>query len=110
MAIGPLAVQPYAVTQPHMPSGYILARLLGVATAESFTVPTNGRYVRLAGTTDFHYSTTTTATVPGDTTDGTACELVKANGPPEWRYIGGVTTISVISAAACTLTASFFGD
>lgn len=115
-SVDTLAVQPFEVGEcPHTPSNYVLARLLAANTAESITVPavtgaTTARYVRLAGTVDFYYSTTTTATVPGDTTDGTACELIKANGPAEWRYISGVTTISVISAATCIVTASFFRD
>ena len=111
MALSPLAVQAYEPgLKPHTPSQYVLARALAANTEESITVPTNGRYVRLACTVNSYYSTTTTATVPGDTTDGTACELISAGGPVEWRYIGGVTTISVISAATCILTASFFLD
>lgn len=104
-----LSILPIGGAQnPFAPSAYVLARALGVATAEDITVPTGGAYVRLAGTGDFYYSTTTTATVPGDTTDGTACELVKVIGPAEWRYVAGVTAISVISPGACVLTASFW--
>lgn len=110
-----LTIQPFPASLcPHTPSNYVLARALGAGVAEAITVPaasatTSGRYVRLCGTVDFYYSTTTTATVPGDTTDGTACELVPA-GKVEWLYISGVTTISVISAATCIVTASFFRD
>ena len=113
--VDPLTVQPLATFHnPHTPSNYILARALAANTAEDITVPaatapTTARYVRLCGTVDFYYSTTTTATVPGDTTDGTACELIPA-GKVEWLYISGVTTISVISAATCIVTASFFRD
>lgn len=110
-SVDPLTVQGKSVfVSPHTPSNYVLARALSANAAESIAVPTGGRYVRLATTVNAYYSHVTTATVPGDTTDGTACELISASGPPEWRYIGGVTTISVISAATCILTASFFTD
>ena len=82
---------------------YVLARSLAANTAESMTVPTDAKYVLFASTGNFHVSYTTTATVPGDTTDGTACEL-----NPELRNIAGVTTISVISSAACIVTAAFY--
>lgn len=85
------------------PPTYVLARVLGVATAESMTVPTGARYVLFSSSGDFHVSYTTTATVPADTTDGTACEL-----NPELRDITGVTTISVISPAAQLVTAAFY--
>lgn len=90
--------------------GYVAARLLGASTAESITIPSGGVYVRLAGTSDFFYSFSTTATVPGDTDDGTACELIKGNGGAEWRLVpNGATALSVISSGTPIVTASFYG-
>ena len=95
----------YALT----PSKYTLSRTLAANTAESFTVPSgaNGQlanFVNFAGGCDFFVNWTTTATVPGDVTDGTASEQ-----NPTVRYIpDGTTTISVISESACKITASFY--
>jgi hypothetical protein len=89
--------------------GYVSARALGAGVAESITVPSGAAWVRLAGTADFFYSFTATAAVPTDTDDGTACELIKTNSGPEWRKLGGATTISVISSGTPIVTASFYG-
>lgn len=83
--------------------GDVLARSLGVATAESMTVPAGARFVVFSATTDFYANYVTTATIPGDVTDGTAAEL-----NPSVRDIQGVTTISLISPAASVVTAVFY--
>lgn len=85
------------------PSGYVLARALAASTAESITVPAGAKFVVLSATGDFYANFTTTATVPGDTTDGTASEL-----NPSVIDVSGVTTISVISAATPIVTAAFY--
>ncbi len=91
------------------PSNYVDAKALSAASAESFTVPTgdNGKkatYVLFCGTGDFYASYTGTASVPGDTSDGTASEL-----NPTLRFLNsGVTTISVIAPADCVITASWY--
>lgn len=97
----------YALVNPD----FVLARSLAANTAESITVPTGpdgkskANYVSLASTCDFYANYTTTATVPGDTTDGTASEL----NPLVRLLNGGVTTISVITAASsCVITAAFY--
>jgi hypothetical protein len=84
-------------------ANYILARSLAANTAESFTVPSGAQYVNFSATADYYVSFVTTATVPGDTTDGSASVL-----NPGLRSIEGATTISVISAATCIITAEFF--
>ena len=97
----------YALINPD----FVLARSLAATTAESITVPTGpdgkskASYVSFSSTCDFYANYSQTATVPGDTTDGTASEL-----NPMVRYLsGGVTTISVITAASsCIITASFY--
>ncbi len=94
---------------PFNTASYISARLLAASTAESITIPANAKYVRLAGTDNFYYSFSGAATVPGDTDDGSACELIKQQGSAEWRVIPpGATAISVISAGTPIVTASFY--
>lgn len=82
---------------------YVNALSLAVSTAESFTVPAGAQYVNFSATANFYANFTTTATVPGDTTDGTASVL-----NPGLRSLEGATAVSVISAAACIITAEFF--
>lgn len=88
------------------PSDSVMARALAANTAETITVPAGAEYVVFAGTADFYaaYGTGVTATVPGDTTDGSASEL-----NPTMRNIKGKRDISVISAATCIVTAAFYG-
>lgn len=90
----------------------VLARLLAASTAESITVPgtlaTAAKYVRISATDDIFISFTTTATVPGDTVDGTASELLSKYKGEHWFFCAGVTTISVISAGTPIVTASFY--
>jgi hypothetical protein len=87
------------------PADYVLSKALAASTAEAFTVPENATHVLLACTEDFFANWTTTATVPGDVTDGTASDL-----NPDMRICRGVTSISVITAAAggAVVTASFW--
>lgn len=85
------------------PADYVLSATLVANTNSDLTVPTNAKYVLFASDVDFFANYTTTATVPGDVTDGTASEL-----NPAMRILTGVTTISVISASGGTLTASFW--
>lgn len=91
------------------PPNYVLSKSLAASTAESFTVPTdqNGlkaEHVIFSATCDFYANTSTTATVPGDVTDGTASVL----NPTGYFLKGQVTTISVISASTCVITAEFW--
>lgn len=106
MALGPLTQLPdnngqnlFALPAP----GYVLSKLLAASTAEAFTVPAGARFVVFSATGDFYANYTTTATVPGDVTDGSASEL-----NPSVRNIKGVSSISIISAATPVVTASFY--
>lgn len=87
---------------------YVNARAVAANTAESITVPTvNGelaRYVIFSANVDFYCNTFTTATVPGDTTDGTASEL----NPAGYMLAPDTATLSVISPSAGIITASFY--
>lgn len=87
-------------------AGYVNARVLGIATAETVTVPANAKYARIAKSAAMavlYVSTTGTAAAPGDTTDGTASELC-----PEWIIVNGSEAISLISDIACVVTVSFY--
>lgn len=83
--------------------GFCSARSLAANTAESITVPTGANYVLLSGTADFYVSWTGTATVPSDNDVGAASEL-----NPGMRQITDLTSISVISASTCIVTAVFY--
>ena len=87
---------------------YVLAVSLAANTAESFTVPTLNaviaRCVIFSSNVDFFVNCYTTATVPGDVTDGTASEL----NPSSYQLLNDVATISVISASAGIVTAAFY--
>lgn len=108
---GNLAVVPQGSPneQPFNQSTYISARVLAANTAEKITVPTKASYVRLAGTADFYALLDgRDASVPVDADDGTASELFKLNAGAEWRVVKPGATISVVSAAVCIVTASFY--
>lgn len=99
---------------------YISARALGAAVAESITIPqgsasaaaaAGAAHVRIAANADIYYSFATIATVPVDTDDGSACELLKAQSDAEWLIIpAGATVLSVICAGAAIVTASFYSN
>jgi hypothetical protein len=98
-------------TNPVDPPAYVSARVLAANTAESITIPAHGNFVRLAGNADFYYSFSGTATVPVDSDDGTACEMIKQQGDAEWRKVpAGATALSVIAAGTAIVTASFYAS
>ena len=82
---------------------YVNAKSLAANTAESFTTPTGARFVIFSANCDFYANPTTTATVPGDVTNGSASML----NPAAW-FVEGITTVSVISAANCIVTAAYY--
>lgn len=82
---------------------YVDARSLAASVAESQTVPATSRFVVFSSTCNFYANPTTTATIPGDVTNGSASEL----NPAAW-YVEGVATISVIAPVACVVTFSFY--
>lgn len=92
----------YSSFLPEAPT-YVNARSLAASTAESFTVPTGATRVIFSATCNFYANPTTTATVPGDVTNGSASFL----NPNGWG-VRDVTTISVIAPTTCVVTAAFF--
>ena len=82
---------------------YVNAVSLGVATAESVTIPSGAKVAVFSSTGNFYANYAGTATVPGDTTDGTASEL-----NPTVRELETGETISVISPAAAVVTVAFY--
>lgn len=92
-------------------SDWINAKSLGIATEESFTAatwPADAKYVAFSATGDFYMKFNGTAAAGTDTADGTASEL----NPTMRRLLLGdgaaVTSISLISPAACIVTLSFY--
>lgn len=112
IAVSRLTIAPQSPGEsPISPPAYVSARVLAANTAKSITVPLLANYVLLSGNADFYISYTTTAAVPTDLDDGSACELIKTNGGPVWRIMsGGVTALSVISAGVAIVTAAFYGS
>jgi hypothetical protein len=92
----------YSSFLPEAPT-YVNAKSLAASTAESFTVPTGATRVIFSATCNFYANPTTTATVPGDVTDGSASML----NPAGWG-VRDVTAISVIASVACVVTAAFY--
>ncbi len=82
---------------------YVNANSLAASVAESQTVPTGARWVLFSAACNFYANPTTTATVPGDVTNGSASEL----NPSSW-YVADVATISVIAPTACVITFAFY--
>lgn len=83
----------------------VMARSLAASTAESITPPAGSRYVIFSSNVDIYVNCYATATVPGDTTDGTASEL----NPAGYEFnTNELPTISVISASAGIVTAAFY--
>jgi hypothetical protein len=79
--------------------------VLTANTVKSVTVPADAKYAFFAGTSNFWVCYTTTAQIPSsDITDGNGSEM-----NPKARYIYGVTTISLISSVASTVTILFYG-
>ena len=113
MAVTRLSTVPFNTPgqNPRNVPGYVSSRLLGAAAAEAIAIPAGAHYVRIATTVDLFYSFSTTATVAGDTDDGSACELIKSAGPAEWLIIpAGATALSIISSGTPIVTASFYSN
>lgn len=121
MAEGPGTLLPYFVSPDRAfllnPPGYVDRRELIATVAETITCPTDANAVFFSATADFAVSynrivggvtQTFTATIAGDITDGTGAEI-----NPTQRYLGrvgqegSVVNLSVVSNAACILTAAF---
>lgn len=110
MAISPVLI-PFPQGNSPVPrpiSSYVLSKTLAASAAKSFAVPTTmvpkPKYVIFSCTGNFYANCYTTATVPGDVTDGSASELA----PIAYQLTDDITTISVISPAASIITASFY--
>jgi len=85
-------------------SDYIDARVLGVNSAESHTIPSNAKYVLFSATDDFYCLMDGTPSIPSaDVEDGSAPEL-----NPTLRDIQSASAIGLISPRACVVTMSFY--
>jgi hypothetical protein len=114
MATRPTVLCPFPQGNSPIPrpvANSTMAVSLAAGVAKSITIPNTSstvppaKYVIFSGTGNYYVNLFTTATVPGDTTDGTASEL----NPTAYQLpANDVTTISVISPVACVLTAAFY--
>lgn len=82
---------------------FVNALSLAANVAESFTIPSGATRVVFSSTCNFYARVDATATVPGDTTDGTAAML----NPSGWG-LRDVTSISVIAPTTCVVTGAFY--
>lgn len=89
---------------------YTNAVALVADVAESITIPAGADIVIFSSNIDFYGRANATATVPTDTTDGTASQM----NPTAWKLTKRsdgetpITSISVISSGAGIVTASFY--
>lgn len=83
---------------------YVNARSLAANVNEDTTVPTGAKKVIFSATCNFYAKSGGSATVPGDVTNGSASEL----NPAAWSLDAGITTIGLISPAACVVTISYY--
>lgn len=93
-------------------SSHIDVRVLAAGVAESHSVPGDAKYVIFSCATSsgnaasFWADFNGTAAIPtGDITDGSGCEV-----NPAVRFVGNITTISVISPTDCIVTMAFYKD
>lgn len=107
-AARPATLRPFFAGQgevPRMIPQSVMSRSLAASTAEDITPPTGAKYVIFSATGDVFVNPYATATVPGDVTDGTASEL----NPSGYQFNPNeLPTFSVISPAACVITAAFY--
>jgi len=89
-------------------SSYVNSLSLGIATAESATIPTGAKYIRFKATTLAYADFVTTAAVPADVTDGSAPMILPAGLATEVIPLSGVTAISLISPAASVVTMEYW--
>jgi hypothetical protein len=93
---------------------YVVYRVLGASTAETFAIPDNAKYVEIS-TTVLTYITGTVAgaadnvaTVPvADVTDGTGPEII-TTAYPYRRSLSGLSKLSIISAGTPNVSLTFF--
>ena len=90
------------------PSDYVLSKTLAASVAESFGTPDGAEFVAFSSNSDFYANYTTTATVPADVTDGTASELNPTIRRLRFQDGTVIGAISVISAGAAQITASYY--
>lgn len=86
----------------------VASLVLSANTAESVEVPAGAKTVLMSGTADFYaqYGENPTATIPTDNTSPS--DTISCLNPAGRKVVAGMV-ISVISAAACTVTFEFFG-
>ena len=88
-------------------SDFVDAMVLGITTAEVYTIPTGVKIVRLTGTTPFYVKFGAAAAVPAtEVADGSASILVLTE--KTFSIPAGATTIGFISPAASVVTIECF--
>lgn len=89
------------------PSDYVDTLLLSSGAAKTFTKPSGARFCRLSAGALFYYRIDGVATQGADLTNGTGAISVPSTVQPTF-CVDGVTNISVIAPAACTVSAEWW--
>lgn len=88
-------------------STFIDARVLAATTAESHTIPSGAKSVRLTGTVPFFVNFAAAAAIPAaDITDGSSSILVLTDRI--FSIPSSATAIGLIASAICTITMEFY--
>lgn len=87
-----------------LPPAYTDAIVLVANASQTQAVPTSARWVIFSATCNFYAATGGTAAVPGATTTTGGAAMLN---PAAWNVVG-FTQITVVSAAACIVTMSFY--
>lgn len=85
---------------------HIDAMVLGVATAETYTIPAGARFIEISANGEIYarYDGTAAAVPATEVADGTGSELIHQVSNPIRRYVAGIASVSFISAAAQIIT------
>jgi hypothetical protein len=88
-------------------SSYVNAKSLSANTAKLETIPAGYNMVFISATANIYAKfgdSSVVATIPGDTSDGSAAEL----NPSGYMLGKGDTSISVISDSSCVATFAYY--
>lgn len=88
-----------------LPPTYTDAIVLVANASQTQAVPTGATWVVFSAACNFFAATGASAAVPGATTTTGGAAM---QNPAAWNLTNGVTQITVVAAAACIVTLSFY--
>lgn len=89
---------------------YVNAHVLAAATNETETVPAAAIFVLINVTAATYFKAGAAATIPADTTDGSASFLINPGDDRQARlfYVKDITTIAMIASGTPTVTFQYY--